>query len=71
MQLPFIVILLSIALVLTVSKVPSELNGRMLTAQPLQPRVDEDSIASRNSVTKPLPLKREFDSKVQVPLKNE
>ncbi|PBL00269.1 hypothetical protein ARMGADRAFT_1159629 [Armillaria gallica] len=66
MQMPFIVILFSIASVLAgpLSKVPGELNGRMPTAQLLQPRVDEDSITSRNSVTKSLPLKREFDMDV-------
>ncbi|KAK0217619.1 hypothetical protein EDD85DRAFT_867877 [Armillaria nabsnona] len=63
MLLPFIVILFSIASVLA-GPLPGELNGRMPTAQLLQPRVDEGSIASRNSVTKSLPLKREFDMDV-------
>ncbi|KAK0199151.1 hypothetical protein F5146DRAFT_1022314 [Armillaria mellea] len=63
MQLPFIVFLLSVASVLA-GPLPSELKGRMPTAQLRRSRVDEASIASKNSVTKFLPLKREFDMDV-------
>ncbi|KAK0481420.1 hypothetical protein IW261DRAFT_1470620 [Armillaria novae-zelandiae] len=62
MQVPFIVVLLSIVFVLA-GPLPSELNGRTLTGNARQ-RVDEDSIASRRSGMRSLPLKREFDMDV-------